>query len=54
VQVLLSAYKKTKKYKLNKGDNNMDAWLNRYMENHGRTTIIVIGAVLAALYIFKG
>ena len=32
----------------------MDAWLNRYMENHGGTTIIVIGAVLAALYIFKG
>ena len=32
----------------------MDAWLNRYMENHGVTTIIVIGAVLAALYIFKG
>ena len=32
----------------------MDRLMTRYMENHGVTTIIVIGAVLAALYIFKG
>ena len=30
----------------------MDAWFNRYMSNHGKTTIIVVGVVLAALYIF--